>query len=131
MWWRHDAILSPKIRTSRPDLRRCAAIESPYGPAPTIATSLIRLLSSILGRASHRLEHLVDVVGHPHVTRPRSFEVPGIALHVSQPHEQDGGAERQLARARSHTHQGLLVVAQSVARDDISDDRTQLLVLDL
>src|SRR5690349_23297598 len=75
MWWRHDAILSPKIRTSRPDLRSCAAIESPYGPAPTIATSLIRLLSSILGRASHRLEHLVDVVGHPHVTRPRSFEV--------------------------------------------------------
>src|SRR3984885_4303565 len=33
----------PKMRNDIPRLRRCAAIESPYGPAPIIAVSIIGL----------------------------------------------------------------------------------------
>src|SRR5690348_2444844 len=42
MWSRHPAIGSPKTRASTPRARRCAATESPNGPAPTTATSASR-----------------------------------------------------------------------------------------
>jgi hypothetical protein len=42
----HGSIVLPKIRNSMVFLRRCEASDSAYGPAPIIATSIIRKRSS-------------------------------------------------------------------------------------
>src|ERR1700748_2093984 len=54
-------IASPKMRYFTPRARRCAANESPYGPAPIIATSvagfITKNLSSTLAVLGHILSH--------------------------------------------------------------------------
>jgi hypothetical protein len=48
----HDAIGSPNTTVSTPAWRRCAAADSPYGPAPITATSctinLLHVLSFVI-----------------------------------------------------------------------------------
>jgi hypothetical protein len=53
----------PKIRKSTPAARKCAAIESPYGPAPTIATGLLRVLLEIISKGTQLVGETVYTVG--------------------------------------------------------------------
>src|ERR1700733_2850502 len=59
MWAAQLSIRRPKMRNDIPRVRKCAAIESPYGPAPIIAVSIIglrKLLSPwILLFVAHRV----------------------------------------------------------------------------
>src|SRR5271155_1903491 len=52
IWFCQVSMAGPNIRKSTPRASRCAATDRPYGPAPTIATSIID--------SFHTLSRLLD-----------------------------------------------------------------------